>query len=273
MIARNAGSPILGLLLAGCAAAAVAASEDIPVHPALTDRFYLGVGAFFPNTNTQASLTSNRTGLGATVDFEDTLDLERSKTVPGFVGRWRIGERWRVDAEYFQLNRSSERSLDREITWGDQTFPVNAAVASKFNFSDLRVSVGYSFFRRTDKELGVGVGLHVASYDVSLSSANFGGDGEDVLAPLPVLSLYGQFALTDRWAVGSRLDRFSLSYDKYDGSLTSLAMDLLYQPFRHVGFGAGYRALAIRADVEGDRNTLRLRQTFQGPIVFMNVSF
>ena len=262
----------VALLLLAAAAAPVLAQE-IPSHPALQDRFWLGAGAFFPQTNTQASLTSNRTGAGTTIDFEQALDLERSKTVPSFVGRWRIGERWRIDAEYFQLNRSSERAVDREIVWGDQTIPVNANVQSKFNFSDLRVSAGYSFFRRKDKELGVGLGLHMAAYDVSLTTANFGSEGEDVLAPLPVLSIYGQFALTDAWAVGARLDRFSLSYDKYEGSLTSLALDLLYQPFRHVGFGAAYRALAIRAQAEGDRSTLNMRQNFQGPLLFMNVSF
>jgi hypothetical protein len=133
--------------------------------------------------------------------------------------------------------------------------------------------VGYSFFKRTDKELGVGLGLHVASYDISMSTAHFGSQSEDVLAPLPVLSAYGQFALTEHWAVGGRLDRFSLSYGKYDGSLTSLGLDLLYQPFRHVGFGAGYRLLAIRAEVEGDTATLSMRQTFEGPLLFVTASF
>jgi hypothetical protein len=265
---------LVGLLLAAFAAPAVALTGDIPTHPALNDRFYFGAGAFFPRTNTQASLTSKTTGLGTTIEFEESLDMPRQKTVPNLIGRWRFGgQRWRVDAEYFELNRSGERAIDRDITWGDQTFPVNSRVTSNFDFSDLRVSLGYSFFQRPDKELGVALGLHVATYDVSLSTANFGGQQEDVLAPLPVLSLYGQFALTNRWAVGARLDRFTLSYDKFEGSLTSLGLDLLYQPFRHVGFGAGYRALAIRAEVEGDRATLKMRQNFEGPMLFMNVSF
>jgi hypothetical protein len=250
-----------------------AAAQDIPSHPALTDRYYFGVGVFFPKTSTQAQLQNKVSGVGATIDFEQSLDMERSKTVPTAFGRWRIGERWRIDAEYFALNRTSERMLDREIQWGDQTFPVNAQVAAKFNFSDLRVSAGYSFFRTTDKELGVGLGLHVASYETSLRTATASGEGEDVLAPLPVLSLYAQFALTERWAMGGRLDRFSLSYGKYDGSLTSLGLDIVYQPFRHFGVGAGYRGLFIRMEVEGDRNLLRLRQTFEGPLLFLNASF
>jgi hypothetical protein len=265
--------PLLAIALAAVAAPVAAVTGDIPIHPALTDRFFFGIGAFFPNTNTQVELSSNRTGIGTVVDFEESLDMERSKSVPGFIARWRFGERWRVDAEYFRLDRSGERTIDREIIWGDQTFPVNSQVSSNFNFSDLRVSIGYSFFKRPDKELGVGIGLHVATYDVSLSTANFGSQQEDVLAPLPVLSLYGQFALTEHWAVGTRVDRFSLSYDEFDGSLTSLGLDLLYQPFRNVGFGAGYRQLAIRAQVEGDRATLKVRQSFEGPIVYLTVSF
>lgn len=248
-------------------------AQAIPDHPALNDRFYFGLGAFFPQTTTQAQLQNNRTGVGTTIDLEQSLDMERSKTVPSFFGRWRIGERWRIDAEYFALNRTSERTLDREIAWGDQTFPVNADVAAKFNFYDLRVSAGYSFFRTTDKELGVGLGLHIAGYDVSLTSNTTGTDGEDVLAPLPVLSFYGQFALTDRWAVGARLDRFSLTYGKYSGSLTSLGLDLAYQPFRHFGVGVGYRGLFIKMEAEGDRATLRMRQSFEGPLVYLNASF
>jgi hypothetical protein len=258
---------LLALLLAAPAVA------QVPDHPALRDRFYFGAGVFFPQTTTQAQLDSNRLGVGTNIDFEQSLDMARSKTVPSFFGRWRFGERWRLDAEYFELNRTGERTTDRDIQWGELVIPAGSGVTSQFDFSDLRVSVGYAFFRAPDKELGVGLGLHLASYDVRLSTRTQGSDGEDVLAPLPVLSIYGQFALTDRWAVGSRLDRFSLSYDKYDGSLTSLGLDLTYQPFRHVGFGAGYRGLFIRMDAEGDQATLRFRQTFEGPLLFLNASF
>ena len=265
---------LLALAALGLAGAAIApAAAQVPLHPALQDRWTFGAGVFFPSTTTQASLTSNRTGLGTTIDFEDGLDIERSKTVPALYGRWRINQRWRIDAEYFRLNRSSERAIDRDIQWGDQTFSANTTVSAKFNFSDLRVSAGYSFFRTPDKELGAGLGVHMAWYDVSLNSSTSGNEGQDVLAPLPVLSLYGNFALTDRWAVGTRLDRFSLEYDKFDGGLTSLALDLQYQPFKHVGFALGYRALAIKAEVEGDRVTGKFRQNLQGPMVSMNVSW
>lgn len=254
-------------------AAAASAQEPIPDHAALRDRFYFTLGAFFPRTTTSAQLDSSRLGVGASIDFENALDMQSAKTVPLASGRMRFGERWRVEAEWFELNRNGDKQIDRNIQWGDVVFPVNTRVLSKFDFSDLRISGGYSFFRTKDKELGVGFGFHVAAYDVSLSSNATGGESQNVTAPLPVGSIYGQFALTERWAVSGRMDRFSLSYGKFDGSLTALGLDLMYQPFRNVGFGLGSRSLYISMDAQQNDRTLKFRQTFQGPVLYMNASF
>ncbi len=254
------------------AAAANAADGIIPEHPALQDRFYVGAGLFFPQTATSAQLQS-RTGVGVNVDFENALGMTTAKSVPMALGRWRLGQRWRIEAEYFELNRSSHKQLDRDIQWGDTVYPVNAQLDAHFNFSDLRLSAGYSFFRRTDKEVGVGLGLHVAQYDVGLSANAFGTESNAVTAPLPVVSVFGQFALTERWAISARLDRFILRYREFDGNVSALGLDLLYQPFRHVGFGLGSRALQINMSATDAGRALKFTQSFQGPLVFMNVSF
>src|SRR5262245_59850836 len=94
---------------------AVAAPSAIPNHPALNDRFYFSLGGFWPTTTTSAQLDSTRTGVGANIDFENALNIARDDTVPSFIGRWRITDRWRVEAEYFELNRSGSRTIDREI--------------------------------------------------------------------------------------------------------------------------------------------------------------
>ena len=262
----------LVFLLLTMSLSAVAAAQ-VPVNPALQDKFYFAIGAFSPRTTTEAQLNSSSLGLGTNITFEDSLDIAERKSVPILSGRWRLGERWRIEAEYFELNRSGNRVIDRDIQWGDVVYPVNTQVSSSFDFSDLRLSAGYSFFKRTDKELGVAFGLHMASYDVRLSAASAGTQQEDVLAPLPVLSVYGQFALTEEWAVGGRLDRFTLSYDKFDGSLTSLGLDLTWQPFRHFGFGLAYRSLFIAMEAEENDKVLKFKQTFQGPMLFVNASF
>jgi hypothetical protein len=249
------------------------AQEAIPIHPALHDRFYMGVGAFLPKTSTSAQLDSTNLGVGANVDFERMLGMTTQKVVPDAFARWRFAERWRVEAEYFQLNRNGDKVLDQSITWNGQTFSAGTEVISKFDFSDIRTSVGYSFFKTPDKELGVAFGFHVASYDVALGSATVSNQGKAILAPLPVLSAYGQFALTETWAVGARMDRLMMSYDHYAGNVTSIAVDVNYQPFRHVGFGLAYRSLFINLKATGTDFTAQFNQTFQGPLLYMNASF
>jgi hypothetical protein len=249
------------------------AQDAVPLHPALHDRFYFAAGAFVPKTTTSAELDSSTLGAGANIDFERALGMTTQKTVPDAFFRWRISDRWRFEAEYFELNRSGDKVLTQDIQWGDQTFTVGTEVLSRFDFSDIRTSVGYSFFKTADKELGVAFGFHVASYDAALSAASVGTEVKKILAPLPVLSGYGQFALTETWALGGRLDRFVMSYDNYEGNVTSMALDLNYQPFRHIGFGLAYRSLFITLTATGSTQTARFQQTFQGPLLYMNASF
>ncbi len=260
-------------LAVATAQAQTASTEAVPNHPALNDRFVFELGGFYFQTATQASLTGPNGGGGVVIDFEDALGLEDRNwgAIGGFL--WRMTERWRLEVEYFQLNRSASRTLATEVHWGDKVYPVGATVNSSYDFSDARVGVGYSFFKRRDKELGVGFGLHMATIKTSIESSGTGGEATDVLAPLPVLSFYGAFALTDQWAVRMRGDWLSLNYDIYSGDVRNIAMDVLYQPFRHVGFGLGVRNLVIDVSIDDPKWHGRARTGFSGPTMYMTVSF
>ena len=264
---------LFGSLAVGTGRAEAASTEAIPNHPALNDRFIFDLGAFFSRSSTQAGLSGPAGGGGVSIDFESALGLE-DRNVSGIGGfLWRMTERWRLEVEYFSLNRDASRTLATEVRWGDKVYPIGATVNSSYDFSDARVGVGYSFFKRRDKELGVGVGFHVAGIKASIESSGTGAEAADVTAPLPVLSFYGAFALTNEWAVRMRADWLSLNYGAYSGDVRSIAMDVLYQPFRNVGFGLGTRSLVL--DVEVDKSSWRgrARTAFTGPAAFMTVSF
>ena len=92
-------------------------------------------------------------------------------------------------------------------------------------------------------------------------------------APLPVVSVYANMALSETWALGTRVDRFVISYGKYEGNVTSIGVDVNYQPFRHVGFGLAYRSLFFVVKYNGDQLSARFEQAFQGPLLYVNASF
>src|SRR6185503_8157949 len=114
----QAGLALLGMLACGVA------SGQQGVHPGLTDRFTIQIGAYAPQADTTAFLNSSTLARGTSISFEDDLNLTDRKTVPAILGSWRFGEKWRVEAEYFTLHRSGARALARTINWGDNTYTV-----------------------------------------------------------------------------------------------------------------------------------------------------
>src|SRR6267142_4495972 len=111
---------VFGAMLVLCAT--LAHAQDAPIHPALHDKFYFGAGVFVPKTSTSAQLDSTQLGAGTNIDFERALGMTTQKTVPDAFARWRITDRWRVEAEYFQLNRNGDKVTQNAIQWGDVTF-------------------------------------------------------------------------------------------------------------------------------------------------------
>jgi hypothetical protein len=241
-------------------------------HPLLNDTLRISLGAFFANATTSVRLDGSR-GLGTEINFEEVLGLEKQKLIGEAGLAWRFAERWRFDADYFSLSRSATRTISKQIEWGDQVYSAGSEVSSEFKITDLRTGFGYSFFRRPDKELGFGLGLHRTTLQASVTTQNVGAEAVDVFAPLPVVTAYSNIALTDTWAMRARMDWLSLTYGKYDGGIRTVVLDVLYQPFRYVGFGLGWHSLAINVGVQNPHSHAELRMVFDGPALFMNASF
>jgi hypothetical protein len=248
-------------------------AASTPQHRLLNDRFRLSLGGFRAESTTEARLSPASGGAGVDVNFEDLLGLDPIKLVGEASMYWRFAERWRIDFGYFSLNRNGTRTLDTQIDWGGNTYPIGTIVNSNYKLSDLRAAVGYSFFRRSDKELGVGFGLHRAGIGASIDAASVGATSQSVTAPLPFVSLYGNFALTDSWAFSTRIDWLSLSYDKYSGGIRASAIDFVYQPFTHWAFGFGFHNLTLKLDVNNPDSKLQTRIVFQGPAAFASFSY
>ncbi|MCK7582053.1 MAG: hypothetical protein MZV65_44905 [Chromatiales bacterium] len=265
------------LSLSLCPLAAVAAdepapAETIPQHRLFQDSFRFAVGGYYASTSTNVRLDGGG-GAGVDINFEDALGLDDRKLVAEGYMQWRFAQRWRLDVDYFAITRRASRTLSRDIQWGDQDFTIGAEVESKFRISDLRASVGYTFYKRSDKELGLGLGLHSTALRASIDASGIGADAAEVLAPLPVVSFYGSFALTDTWAMTTRLDWLSLTYSDYDGEIRSFAIDFLYQPFRHVGFGFGWHGLFVDLGVDNTDWRGQVSLAYQGPAAYVSFSF
>lgn len=270
------GIAIAALTLGMLAAAGVAHAEEpgmVPSHPMMTDRYYLSLGWFFGDSNTQANANSGTVGVGTFIDFENDLGLDERKGVPNLAFRMRLSRRWRLEADYVKTKREKETLISRQINFRDLSIPVNAQVNSDFNYEDIRVGFGYSFFRSADKEVGIGLGIHETKIEASLSTPSLGRGSSSVSAPLPTISIYSDIALTDRWLLSMRLDRLSVGIGDTDGSVSNTALTFIYQPWRHFNLGFGYRDIStqISSTSEDWRGSAIIEQ--RGPLLFVGTTF
>ena len=263
-----------GLALLGIFASGLAIGQQTwTVNPGLQDGFTLEVGAYAPTVKTTARLDSATLGAGTSISFEDDLGLDDRKVQAAILGRLRLGERWRIEGEYFALNRSGTRAINRTINWGGNVYPIGIVVSSEFDSDIYRLSGGYSFIKSTEAELGVALGLHVTDFTISLAGASVAKRTGDALAPLPTLGFYGSYALMPRWLLSGRVDFFSFSYNDYDGSLVNLVAGVDYRFTRNFGIGVGYRYVDYDLDVTKSSFSGSVQYEFSGPVLYLVGSF
>jgi hypothetical protein len=106
---------LIGMRFCGIAAAQDAAWK---VHPALEDKWTFQLGVFFTKIDTSAYLNGTGGRVGTELNFENDLGFDDSKTLPTLYIGARLGGRWKIEGEYFPLNRSSNSyAIGRTINW------------------------------------------------------------------------------------------------------------------------------------------------------------
>ncbi len=84
----------------------------------------MDAGTFFMSQDTEVRVDGELTGeVGTEINFDETFgigDFDRFRVD----GLWRINDRHLIRGMYFENNRSGTRTIDRDINFGDETYPV-----------------------------------------------------------------------------------------------------------------------------------------------------
>lgn len=272
-------SAIAIVLLACAAPGTVSADERNP----LESKFIVDAGWFFMSTDMRVRVDGETTSnVGSDVDYDDTFgigDFDRFRAD----GSWRIAPRHLVRAMYFQNNRRASRSLERDVSFGDETFPIGVTVNARSELTVAQLSYEYAFLRRDNYELAGGIGVHYLDMGLGLDAtvAAQGGTASRSLdesaateAPLPVLGLRGLWRLPHNFYVSAQVQYFYVQFDPYSGSLIDLKASLVWQFSDHVGIGIAYNDFGFRFDIEDERDfDGRLRWDYGGAIAFATFMF
>ena len=272
-----------GVVACSLLGVAHAAEESGEERNPLQSKFIGDVGYFFLSTDMRVRVDGDTSGeVGSDIDYDDTFgigDFDRFRADL----LWRIKPRHLLRAMYFQNNRHATRSIEREVNFQDETFPLGATVEARSDLTVAQLSYEYAFLRRETYELAGGIGIHYLDMGLSLG-ATLSAQGNQASrradanastsAPLPVLGLRWMWRLPHDFYVGAQLQYFYIELDPYKGSLTDLKASVVWQATDHFGIGLGYNDFGFRFDVNNDRDfDGRLRWNYGGAMAFATFMF
>ncbi len=237
------------------------------------DRFSLSLGVFITDRNTETRFDSPL-GDGTDTDFETDLGLDTSDSVFRVDGYFRISERHRVDFSLFDLSRNASRQIEKDIQWGDAFYNIDTIIVSKVDLAIYKLAYTYSLLQRDKGYLGATIGIHVTDAGVSLAEQNLGQAvvGE-LTAPLPVIGLRGEYALSDRWTFRASGEFFFVEYDNIDGSLVDLYAGFDYSILDDLSLGIGFNSVTLAVDSTKNSFSGALDWQYSGALVFLKFDF
>ncbi|MBS7233539.1 hypothetical protein KHA90_21230 [Flavobacterium psychroterrae] len=248
---------------------------DLPWHGR---RFKFTAGVFFPSNNTQVEVGSNNGNFGNMIDFEKDLGFKKHTT--SFTGafEWRISRRSRFGAEYFYLKRTSTKTLQKEIEFGNHTYPVNATVSAFMDNQIYRITYGYAFISKPKYEIGALIGSHIMLADVGLKLEGATAEIEyrddfDFTAPLPDLGLWTEVVLAKKWGLYANVNYFALKVNDIDGRIWSYNLSVLFNVYENLSLTAGYTGLNIRVDAEREKLNGYFKWGYNGPTITATYAF
>jgi hypothetical protein len=262
---------VVGATLAGGASAQV-----------IQDRYWIQGGGYFPQVDSNATI-----GIpgdpGTPINLERDLGLSHSDAVGDLqIGAKLFGsKRLRIVGEVLSLSRSGSKDINENITIGDVTYPVGATVNASFRTTLYRGTIGYSFLRNDQFELGAGLGFYGTEFSATASGEGYIGDSSGALqaqhhsflAPLPTVAVYANYQPVRRLNLGADFNWFDIHINGYSGGITGIDAHAMYEIVHHVRLGVKYQYVDYHFSADQDSWQGNASYKFYGPGVFLNVGF
>ncbi|MBC2711786.1 MAG: hypothetical protein HGJ94_12605 [Desulfosarcina sp.] len=232
-------------------------SEEWDLDERPWEKFGANLGVFISAVDSNFRIGS---GVGLNIDVEKLLGLDTSNVVFRTDALWRFSKnrRHRLDFTWFSFRRDGNRQILEDITIGDGDDQIIIEAGTSVNaFFDLDIyelAYSYSFFQDDRIDLAAGIGLYIMPIDFGLTVSGLVDEqgSEKFTAPLPVLGLRMDIALTPQWFIRTGSQVFYLEYENFTGSVLEFRAAVEYNPWKHVGIGLGIDALSINVEADGE---------------------
>lgn len=219
-----------------------------------SERYDIRLGGFFvQDIDSQLRVDAKNTATphGTTIDLGDNLNIDNSVEVFRADFTAYIAKRHRLDFSWFNMKVSGRTTLLDDIDWGNTHFPDGITVESYIKNNIFRLSYTYFIAQHENWQFGLSLGAHVMKINSGITAVSTAlTANEGFTAPLPVLGLVYDYAITPTIILRGHGEWFGISYDEYEGSLIDIygAVEWRFKPWGGLGVGVEYFNLNIERD-------------------------
>lgn len=270
----------LALVLAQLAPHAAHAADDFfydePQTPSpITDRFALRASFFHASVQTDLRVDQSGQPLGGTpISGKTDLGFGSSENDGTVELMFRLRDRNRITADYFELDQAGTTTVGRQIAFGNQTFFPGEVASSALQWRVLSLTWTYAIIQNDRFELGAGLGLHLMDLDVRAAvPARLSHYEASDAGILPTPALEAAWRATRRFAVTARVEYLKGTLNGISSTQSDLHADVQYRVVPNVALGAGYSLVRFKLDslTQGNPGLIGLR--LRGPELFVRASF
>ena len=244
-----------------CAAPSMIRAEEGPPSETTDKLMIRGGWAYVFGASANVAIGGPVLGVGASVDFTNTLGGDDSTDAFRVDGLYRFNDRHAVGLSWYRVGLSGTKSLNQDILINDQTVNAGASTQTGLSFNTYRLLYNYSFYRNDKVELGVSPGLYMmkTNFNFAAQGSINGAPGsstvinEQVTLPLPSIGLVANYNITPKLQFQSRYDFFYLTIGDYTGTMFEFYAGLEYRLFQHFAMGAAFDRLTAGLNGSGDQ--------------------
>ncbi|MCX6574488.1 MAG: hypothetical protein NTX99_10925, partial [Candidatus Aminicenantes bacterium] len=199
----NKGLLIVAVALAVAGLSAAAWSQEESDKPAKVwqkkPNFSIRLGTLFSDVSSQFRI-DGADGEGTLIDAQNVLNLPKNGTALRAKGDFRIAKWFGVEIEYYRIADSATTVIDRDITVGDEIFPINETISTSFTRSFMDTSLKFYLVHKPRLDLGLFLGANIHFVKLTMDAEP---SGRSVLKkpwyPVPSIGATFNYCLGPRW--------------------------------------------------------------------------
>ncbi len=226
-------------------------------------------------------IDSKQLGIGAIVDLEENLKVEKSLTIGRLDGFYRFNDHHRIEWAYYQFKRTGMAEIINEsITIGDEVFEIGDVVASEWKMGVAKLGWAYSFINLAKYEFFLGAGLNFRELSLKFENTLISGGMPEVerfeadgLLPMPTVTAGMRWNFTDKLSMNMRYEVFGIDVGTVDGRMQDAYLTLEHNTFKHIGFGGGISQYNFDLGVDDGKLRGEVESSYTGILLFLKGYF